>query len=399
MKNLSAIVALGACVVIVLLLIICSGGGGKVVVSGGCKASESDEGSPRLYVYIENSGSMDGYMCDGSQLKDAVYDYVSRLGRISDTVSLNYINSQVIPYRDNLKSYIKTLNPASFKQAGGNRGNSDIGDMLGMIIDSMSATDVSVFISDCILDIPAANSQQFLGQCQIDIRNAIARGMESIDGFSVEILKMSSEFKGNYYYQNGAVEYLDGVKRPYYIWILGSRNLLAKYNREVPPAALSNRGLSGTAAFTGRSEVPFEVKNHFFASDVVSPVQGKLRLALRADLASTLQTEPVILDKSNYKFSCDGAEIEDIKPPTAAGSSQPRYEFRIVVPEHVSEVTLSFNRPALPAWISKTDDATGTDINAHIDQTTGIRPLIEGVADAYNGGTAIASFKFTFKKR
>lgn len=27
---------------------------------------------PALKVYIENSGSMDGYMCDGSQLKDAI---------------------------------------------------------------------------------------------------------------------------------------------------------------------------------------------------------------------------------------------------------------------------------------------------------------------------------------
>ncbi len=32
--------------------------------------------SPKLKVYIENSGSMDGYMCEGSELKDAVYDYI-----------------------------------------------------------------------------------------------------------------------------------------------------------------------------------------------------------------------------------------------------------------------------------------------------------------------------------
>ena len=35
--------------------------------------------TPQIKVYIENSGSMDGYMGDGSQLKDAVYSYVSSL--------------------------------------------------------------------------------------------------------------------------------------------------------------------------------------------------------------------------------------------------------------------------------------------------------------------------------
>ena len=32
----------------------------------------------KLEVFIENSGSMDGYMCTGSELKDAVYSYVSQ---------------------------------------------------------------------------------------------------------------------------------------------------------------------------------------------------------------------------------------------------------------------------------------------------------------------------------
>ena len=38
--------------------------------------------SPKLKVYIENSGSMDGYMCEGSELKDAVYDYISSLSNV-----------------------------------------------------------------------------------------------------------------------------------------------------------------------------------------------------------------------------------------------------------------------------------------------------------------------------
>jgi hypothetical protein len=61
----------------------------------------------KLEVFIENSGSMDGYMCTGSELKDAVYSYASSLSSYADTTKLNYINSQIIPYRNDMKSFIR----------------------------------------------------------------------------------------------------------------------------------------------------------------------------------------------------------------------------------------------------------------------------------------------------
>ena len=76
-----------------------------------------------LNVYMENSGSMDGYMCSGSMLKDAVYDYVSDAKKATTVCNLYYINSQVIPYNGPLDSYIKDLTPTSFAKAGGNRSN------------------------------------------------------------------------------------------------------------------------------------------------------------------------------------------------------------------------------------------------------------------------------------
>ena len=52
-------------------------GGDKIIVGSETNTSPISNQKPVLNVYIENSGSMDGYMCDGSQLKDAVFDYVS----------------------------------------------------------------------------------------------------------------------------------------------------------------------------------------------------------------------------------------------------------------------------------------------------------------------------------
>lgn len=128
---------------ILLFVFLCAffGCGGKrieVSVAEGYVSSQNVSSlrsdSPNVKVFIENSGSMDGYMCDGSQLKDAVYDYVSELNGHSDTTELYYINSMVIPYKCNLTSYIKDLNPQSFRQAGGNRANTDLGDIMAKVL-------------------------------------------------------------------------------------------------------------------------------------------------------------------------------------------------------------------------------------------------------------------------
>ena len=203
-------------------ILVSCGGGGKITVTAPQVKSPISSQKPIVKVYIENSGSMDGYMCNGSQLKDAVYDYISDLSGVSDRIELNYINNQIIPFNGNLSNYIKTLTPESFKTAGGNRSNSDISAMIETILKQMTDSTVVVFISDCILDLPVDNSQKFLEQCRIAIKNAINEGRKRIPDLGIEILKLESDFTGKYFYPNGSDEALEGVKRPYYIWIFYS---------------------------------------------------------------------------------------------------------------------------------------------------------------------------------
>ena len=92
MKNKAIIFISAAALVVLLLLFNCSGD--KIIVSSESKPNPISDVKPVLKVYIENSGSMDGYMCDGSQLKDALFDYVSDLNASVDTTKLYYINNQ-----------------------------------------------------------------------------------------------------------------------------------------------------------------------------------------------------------------------------------------------------------------------------------------------------------------
>ena len=64
----------------------------------------------KVKLYVENSGSMDGYMFNGSELKDAVYSYVSGLSTHSDTTELYFVNSGVYRINSSYRmSFMKCL--------------------------------------------------------------------------------------------------------------------------------------------------------------------------------------------------------------------------------------------------------------------------------------------------
>ena len=53
------------------------------------------------------------------------------------------------------------MNPITFQKAGGNRSNSDLSKMLSTVLDAMTDSTVSIFVSDCILDLPVSDAQRF----------------------------------------------------------------------------------------------------------------------------------------------------------------------------------------------------------------------------------------------
>ena len=344
-------------------------GGDKIVVGSDNNVNPISDINPTLNVYIENSGSMDGYMCDGSQLKDAVFDYVSDLSVCSDTTSLNYINS-------------------------------DLGEMLSMILQEMTDTSGSIFISDCILDLPVSNSQKFLSRCQISIKNAINEGRNRIPNLGVEIIKMTSDFNGKYYYPNGGVEKLKDVKRPYYIWIFGNNNILAKLNSVVPVNELKDFGFEGIVAYSKKVAEPYEIKNRSLTSTTINPTKGNYNATIRVNLSSTLQPETVIQDLSNYTFNNQSLVIEDIKPITASNSPYTHF-INIVIPKgvNIAEDNLILKTPQMPDWVIESNDDSGIDINDNLNKTTGIKYLINGVADAYKKDKVLTSLRFTVKRK
>lgn len=352
---------------------------------------------PTIKVYIENSGSMDGYMCDGSELKDAVYGYVSTLASYSDTVQLNYINSQIVQYSGELKSFIKDLTPTKFKAVGGNHANSVIGEMLTQILDQQDNLTVSIFVSDCILDVPQGDAKNYLVNNQIEIRNVIVKQLGKDSNMGIEIFRMESKFSGTYYYAKGNERLID-VQRPYYLWVIGNKKLLAYLNANVPFSEIPH-GYKNYYAYSTYQDVPFEITNQF--GMVQNPCvcktsnNGQYVVKIKADLSSMLQEETMISDVNRYQTHNGQVRVVSVE---RINNTQDKntHALTLNINKGIAScgINLKYVLPEIPIWIESANDDTGQNVTDNLSKTTGIKNIIIGISDAYRNHRELADVKF-----
>ena len=394
--NKKFLIPIVICTIIVIAVIsTCVGGGSKIKLQwNAVLPPEEINDSIELKVYVENSGSMDAYMCAGSDLKDAVFDYVSDLKRLTTSCSLYYINSKIIPYNGKLNSYIKDLTPQSFARAGGNRGNTDLRDIIEKIIRANGKQTVSVFVSDCILDIPE-NAIDFFGNCQVSIKNTFNEALSANPDLGVEIIKLDSKFDG-YWYCGHNRELLRDAKRPYYIWIIGSQKYLAEFNKKVPVENIIG-GIKEYSAYAAPQKIPFDMNR----STYVTNHSGKINVEILVNLRGSLQSSDLYKNTAQYK-SANPSQVTVISVCEITDASSP-YSHVITLeidnPETLKLETLTFSYPYLATWVSNSDDTTGTNVKENLDRTTGLMALIKGVAEAYKNSTTYGSVSFELKNK
>ena len=346
-----------------------------------------------LNVYVENSGSMNGYMCSGSNLKDAVYDYVSDLKKNTTICNLFYINSRIIPCNVSLDNYIKNLDPSSFAKAGGNLKDTDLRSIFNLIMNRHEANTVSVFVSDCILDIPQS-ATDFFGNCQVSVKNTFNEAISKIPDLGVEIVKLQSKFDG-YWYCGKNKQKLDGVKRPYYIWIIGDKNILAILNEKVPIAHIIG-GIDDYCAYSTSQPISFDIGQKRYAVNH----SNIINVDVLADLRPSLQEESFWENIDHYSPENPlQTKVLTVTPISSPGSKYSHViNLEITSPQTLKAASFTLNYPEIAQWVKLSNDSTGI-YNNSIDKTTGIQYLIQGVADAYRGHLIFGTIAFNLNNK
>lgn len=192
---------------------------------------------PVINVYLENSGSMNGYVDKGkTEFQQAVFNYLTdvNISGIPSALNLNYINSQIIPKGSVIDDFINKLSPSSFSSTVGNKATTDISDILKTILSKTDPNTVSIFISDCIFSPGRNNNQKpYLVNQQVGIKQSVADYIAEYGSLGMTVYQIYSQFNGRYFDYNNTPRTYQGM-RPFYIWIIGSPEHILKIRYAVP---------------------------------------------------------------------------------------------------------------------------------------------------------------------
>ena len=360
---------------------------------------------PIYNIYIENSGSMYGYVKGVTEFEQSVYSYLSdiKISKLTDTLNLYYINSKIIPQGTDVSDFIEKLEPNTFKLKGGNMASSDISDNLKMILNESKQNTVSVFVSDCIFSPGSGkNAQQYLVNQQIGIKILFANYIKDRD-IAVMIYQLSSKFDGQYFNKNNKPTYISS-NRPFYIWVIGNKSNISMLQAKVKQEKFKGSGVKNAYTLVkGNSKVDFGVlqapkfgtferdksnaKRHII--NIKKETNGKnadkFMFSVGVDFSKIPLNNEYKLDKSNYQLNDKdySIEIDNYKGPL-------NYTHILKLTTKIiknSNLVIELKNK-LPNWVDLMNDNDGIDINKDgaINKTFGIKYLIGGVYDAFTNG-------------
>lgn len=356
---------------------------------------------PIFNVYIENSGSMDGYVNGATHFETSVYNYLSdiKISELTDSLNLFYINSRAIPFGSDIADFIEKLEPSTFRERGGDRKTSDISNILKTILNShKSDKTVSILVTDGIFSpgkykrdekgelikdesrkpIPI-DATEYLTNQEIGIKTSFAEHLKKHKNTAVMVYQLESKFNGKYYDKLDNPTQINEV-RPFYIWIIGDMKYLKKLREKIPDDKLQERSY-----------------NHWLNVFTIMPCNQNIKYRyyegskpmVRANFSEMLLEDSYITNLNNYEYPSEFI-LTGVKPDIKK-LQRSLFTHKLTFEANDKKFKgKSINvklKSKLPEWIEKTNDNDGT--HPVKNKTYGIKRQLNGVYEAFtfNGDT------------
>ena len=369
--------------------------------------------------YLENSASMFGYV-------NGVFDYYTAISKLStkkefilDSTAREYffVNGNKLKLNrigSDSELFSKKINKKGFNL--GDIGNSNLNSMLQLSMNRAANDTISILVSDGLF---YGGRKDPLGTIKKNVRNTYENFLTRLNKGDLQtiILKMSSQFDGNYFPVSGGEVKLK-QKRPYYIWVFGKNELLNKYFPNSYFESLD--GFQNSARFvkTKKMDVKYEITSHNMIGSFKTKSSGdnilydvekynnELQFTLAVDLSEIPFSDSYLTNTKNYSINCnDNYKIVKIRK----ANNVKLFGLKIN-PTHIlylktlknpyGELKVSLKN-SIPKWIDDTHIESEDNIKGDEQHTFGFKYLINGILEAYNDinhGKNIASFKIELKK-
>lgn len=389
---------------------------------------------PTVNVYLETSGSMNGYVNGGtSKFQQVVKEYLSGINNANFAGEVNYyyINSQITKRGQDLGQYITRLTPQSFASAG-NTGTTDIGALFKTILSKTDNNTISIFISDCIISPGKnTNTEAYLRGQMTDVRDAVVSYVNQYNDLACLVYQVDSEFNGTYYDYQDTPHRNIRMERPFYIWVFGHTCQIAllklKYvpDRDFKVAPIRNEWMIFNTPLKAFETDFADIKYGLLLPNTpsigrYSRVDAKILKALQkpspADnyrftfganmtTAEALMGREYIEDTNNYVHVVSKTTKQEF-----FGRIEPVYDSRSPYTEHFvveSENPMprgAFNLafvPNVPKWAVSCTDYDDRSFNGSNDNKTyGLEYIFNGIVNGYNVGgndNILTEFNFEIK--
>ena len=114
-----------------------------------------------------------------------------------------------------------------------------------------------------------------------------------------------------------------------------------------------------------------------------------------------MQDDQILCDIENYENLNAFVNVEKIDRILAKRSLYTHLLTLIVDKRELKSAgeKLSLNSLKYPDWLESVNDDSGKDVTKNMDKTTGIKYIVQGVADAYKTNSELAEMRFVISKK
>ena len=368
-----------------------------------------------ISVFLENSASMDGYVdANSTAFKATMLDLLTNLENYpaTDTLNLNYINSTIIPVKQaasktDVDAFYQNLNRTNFKAQGGQRGTSDIGEVLSKILSQQKPHELSVLVSDFVFSPGGQNALRYLEGQRSQIRSEFVAARQKNPDLAVAILQGQAQFEGTYYDQNNKPHAQLAAERPYYVWLIGT----AAQIQSVLDARIleqTRNGFTNKLVIQSASQAmqpPFKIvyrprigefDSKSLAQGIITDAQaarddrnkGVFEFNVAVNFSKGMQNVGYFLDSTNYKlsdeqYSLKATPITDRNDPSLNGFTHLLTLRTTDLKDEKLQVDVVGK---VPSWVYDSSSENDTQIETSTDEarkTFGFSYLVEGVSDAF----------------
>ena len=373
----------------------------------------------QIHIYLENSGSMNGYVAGNTDFKDALSDLLVLLKYHygEENIQLHFINTEIYPffsYTDITQIPYK-LSPKSI--AIGDTGSSDLNQIFNQILEKTDTHTISILLSDAIYSIQGSDTEALLNFQKSKTKDAFLssskRGFDPV----TTIVQLQSVFWGNYWDKNNNKTMLRDAIRPYYLCITGPADRMQDFNANIPlekekvqgfqhKYVLSSRDFSQnnyysvlTASFNHGRFKPIRTLSTSTYVRGIEDVEINRRsadpfgFAIAVDLSSIPAENSYKMNPDNYEIRAGDYQIEAIIPidkkdihPSDWIRIQAANATHIIQIQAKSGVYTDLDlalKKVIPQWVYHTDTDDDSNIQAVLDKTFGLKYMIEGISEAY----------------